>query len=283
MHVINKKSGRVGSGSWDAFPHEMFAQVEKQAKNWQSELSNIDRPWLCWAVQDDLCKLQQALVKEVGWTPVVGHDTNIKPTILPGSHYIDFNSQFKFDHLRMFFPLEFVFLFVEKIAFWHSDFLMSLTDMRKCATAFETLRDSEMAMVWNRGRLFGLRDRHANKWYALVGCTTKAASKEQFELGCGFWRHIERHPNFRSEDYKKEPFYDHEIGITNWNKKYGGKIIRLSPSVIGHMTSRECKHIFSKEEDLTCNFDLRDMCKKLKIEGVYDNVFGAPNNLNISK
>ena len=270
MHLINKNTGRVGAGSWDAFPIEMLPQVIEQAKEWKEVLNGIERPWLCWAVQDELCQIQQKLVMKVGWTPVVGNDTNVKPEILPGSIYIDFNSLFQFDHMRSYFPLEFVYLFSDKMAFWHSDFLMSYKDMKACADTFDNLSDSQMAMVWNRGRLFGLRDRHANKWYAVVGCTTKSASKQQFELGCGFWRHTDKHPNFIPSDYKKKPHYDHEIGITNWQKKYGGKIIRIRPSMYGHMTSRECKHIFSKEEDLTKNFNFRTICDELKITDIIE-------------
>lgn len=266
MHIIQKESGRMGTGNWDAFPFELLNTVYDVAKKWGEKLKNIEKPWLCWGVQDDICQIQQKLVMEMGWTPVVGHDTNIVPTVLDGSFYIDFNEGFNFDHMRMYFPLEFVFLFVDKIAFWHSDFLMSIEDMQYCVEKFEFLGKDEMAMVWNRGRLFGLRDRHANKWYALVGCTTRDASRKQFDLGCGFWRHIEKHPNFKKEDYRREPFYDHEIGVTNWQKKYKGHIVRLKLSTRGHMTSRECKHSFSKEEDLTNNFNLVNVCKQLGID-----------------
>lgn len=266
MHIIQKESGRIGSGNWDAVPEEMIDVILKIASGWKTFFFNIKKPWLCWGVENKICQIQQKLVLETGYTPVVGHDTNLVPTIIPGAHYFNFNEILQLPHMIMFFPLEFSFLFAEKIAFWHSDFLMSREDMQKCATAFDNIQDGEMAMVWNRGRWFGLRDRHANKWYALVGCTTKKASSEQYKLGCGFWRHIEKHPNYRKEDYKKPPFYDHEIGITMWHKKYAGVIHRLTPQTEGHMTSRACKHVYSKEEDLAKHQNLVKVCEILKID-----------------
>lgn len=266
MHIIQKESGRIGSGNWDAVPEKMINSIMELAAEWKTFFSNIQKPWLCWGVEDKLCQIQQKLVLEAGYTPIVGHDTNLVPTIVPGSRYFDFNSSLKLSHMIMFFPLEFSFLFTKKIAFWHSDFLVSREDMAKCVAIFDKVSDGEMAMVWNRGRWLGMRDRHANKWYALIGCTTQKASSEQYKLGCGFWRHIEKHPNYRKDDFKKIPHYDHEIGITMWNKKYGGTIHRLTPSTIGHMTSRACKHDFSKEEDLARYQNVEKVCKTLGIE-----------------
>ena len=265
MHRIAKTDGRIGSGNWDAFPTDLIERVQEAAVEWREALGQIEKPWLCWGVEKTMLRLQQRLVLEAGWTPVVGHDVNLEPEIEQGSVYVDFNRQLQLPHMRIFFPLEWIFLWVDKIAFWHSDILLSTSDMRDCAATFDRLKNGQVSAVWNRGPWFGLRQRHANKWYAVVACSTKGASLDQYEKGCGWWRHIAKHPNFRENDYRKTPHYDHEIGITMWHKKYGGNVVRIRPSMKGHMTSSRCKRTISKEEDLATNFHVAEMARNLGI------------------
>jgi hypothetical protein len=145
--------GRVGAGNWDAFPLGKIADIHRASRRWSEELKKIQKPWLCWCISNQWCTLQQRLVQYAGWTPVVGHDTNIEnPVVLPGSVYVNFNADLKLPRLLIYFILEWIFLFTDKLAFWHADFLLSNGDMLKAANCFEDLQQGEFAMPWSSGR-----------------------------------------------------------------------------------------------------------------------------------
>src|SRR5947209_5182610 len=115
---IGRTAGRCGTGNWGASPPslgEMFAA----AKDWADALRGIERPWLCWNVDPDWCLVQQKLVLEVGWTPIVGSDSGNPPPLLPGAVYVDFNRRLRLPAMWMHFPLELAFLFCDRLAFWH--------------------------------------------------------------------------------------------------------------------------------------------------------------------
>ncbi len=263
-----RNEGRVGTGNWEAWSGGL-EPIYVAAEMWKKELDGIDKPWLCWNIEDDWCKLQQKLVLDVGWTPVVGNDCGIKKnTILNGSVYLNFNSYLKLPCMWMHFPLEFVFLFAEKMAFWHSDLICSIKDMRRFSEIFKKLNNGETAAVKHLSGWLGFKDPFKNHFGELIGCTTKSASKKQFENGCGWWRHVECHPN-REKHGLENIYYEHGTGIYLWSKKFKGKVRPLKVNEKdGHATvyRKNLPRGASKTEEMQSNFDLVQMCKKLKIE-----------------
>ncbi|MBW2108097.1 MAG: hypothetical protein JRI36_05450 [Deltaproteobacteria bacterium] len=269
---IIRAEGDQGTGNWKAWKKGMDLIFEA-AHDWKQSLNGVDYPWLCWNIDDEWCKLQQKLVALTGWVPVVGKDTNIeKPTILPGSVFVDFNKYFQLPVMQMQFPLEFAFLFAKRLAYWHSDFIASVADMIKFSEIFKKLKDGEMAVTWTLRGLFGFKFRKQNRIFELIGCTTERASREQFELGCGWWRNTHFHPNFNTAKFKKAPYYDHGTGITIWATKFGGKVIDLDPDERrGHASNyllknqpKKADHR-SKVEDMNEYYDLEEMATNLGI------------------
>jgi len=86
---------QLGKGNWAGFDIPL-TKVYEAAAEWRQQLAGVTRPWLCWHVSDRWCTLQQRLIQEVGWTPVIGFDPRCGPpaTVVPGSIVIDFNSHF---------------------------------------------------------------------------------------------------------------------------------------------------------------------------------------------
>lgn len=101
---------QFGKGNWAGFPVPL-EKIHEAAAEWSSALGGVERPWLCWNVSDRWCALQQRLIQEVGWTPVIGFDPRCgaPKTVLPGSIVIDFNARFGFPVMWPHFPLEFAF------------------------------------------------------------------------------------------------------------------------------------------------------------------------------
>jgi hypothetical protein len=198
--------------------------------------------------------------------------------VLPGSILIDFNSHFGFGVMWPHFPLEFAFLFADRLAFWHADLLCSLDVMRNLKSTFESLPDCAMAAVPDfGGRRNLLRFRHHRYW-ELVGCTTKSASESQFEHGSGWWRHIKYHPRCTDENERRRRaryYYDSGVGIMYWKRHYGGKVIDIPEKMVavGHCTSINRKNYrqvnpggarnLGAEIDL--NFDIEEVAAKLGI------------------
>jgi len=91
-------------------------------------------------------------VKHVGWTPVLGFDPRIGPRpVEPGFVLIDFNANFGLPLMLPHFPLEFMFLWADRLAFWHSDLLCRLPVMEGLARRFEALEDGQTTAVLERG------------------------------------------------------------------------------------------------------------------------------------
>lgn len=271
-YEIIRAEGELGTGNWKAWRLGM-EPIYEAAKEWEKAFEGIENPWLCWNIHDRWCIVQQKLVALTGWTPVVGCDTNIdKPTILPGSVFVDFNKTLKLPVMTNQFIYEFIFLFTKRLAYWHSDFIVSIPDMHKFSAIFKSLKDGEMAVTWTLRGPFGFKFRKLNRIFALIGCTTAKASQEQFDLGCGWWRYIEYHPNFSKNDFKKPLYYDHGTGVTMWHKKYGGKVIDLHPDEKrGHASNYLMKHqpkkenYRSKSQDMDEYYNLDEMAVNLGI------------------
>lgn len=276
---IKPDPSQVGKGNWENFPIPL-EQIYQAAAEWRETLHGIDRPWLCWNVSDRWCTLQQALIQQIGWTPVIGFDPRCGPpkTVLEGSVVIDFNTRFGLEIMWPHFPLEFAFLYSDRLAFWHADLLCRLDVMEKLKELFNRLPDDSMAAVPDFGsRRHFYRFRHHRYW-ELAGCTTKGASKSQFESGSGWWRNFAKHPNCSDPKERRRRssyYYDSGVGIMYWKRRYRGRVIDIPEKWIaeGHCTSINRKNYRQVETggqrnltaEIDLNFDLSEVAERLEI------------------
>lgn len=278
----------AGQGSWRAFRAVGLdlAQVSEIASSWAAEFAGIERPWLCWNVDEDWCLVQQRLVESVGWTPVVGFDPRVGPPrrLSPRARAIDFNRHLGLEILYPHFPLEFAFLFCDRLAFWHSDLLVRTEKMAALAQRFAALRDGQTAATWvspGRRHMFGTKHK---RYWELVGCTTRAASADQFEKGCGWWMEYWAHPRQRTpaETIRAKYYWDHGAGIYYWHKVENGEcdVIRDPHLTEGHFSKMHAKSFVRVREsgwsdarrrmsdDIRDYCDLRDACKLMGLEEI---------------
>jgi hypothetical protein len=256
--------------------------IWQACQRWAQALHGIEHPWLCWKVDDDWCLVQQKLVRSVGWTPVVGFDprSHAPNKLVDGAIVVDFNEGLNLPVMYPHFPLEFVFRFCDRLAFWHSDLLLRKGLMEELASKFKSIRDGET--IATRSPV-GLRDILSNKrrrYWELVGCTTRAASLSQFQYGCGWWMHFQFHPKCPNEtEIKKRNAYywDHGSGIYYWHKECAGDVTVLTDKRIheGHFTkigNPNYKRSFLQNTpdaqrvmgvELVENFDLVAVCAKM--------------------
>jgi len=275
---------QFGQGQWSAFRAldiDLDALMEI-ARGWGRRLGQIERPWLCWNVEAEWCLVQQKLVREAGWTPVVGFDPRVGPPArtVAEACVLDFNAELGLPLLYPHFALEFVFLFADKLAFWHSDLLIRHDKMRALARRFEPLPDGVTAAAMADP---GLRHRHLpwrKRYWELVGCTTAAASRDQFEKGCGWWMAYWAHPRQkRAGAIRRWYYWDHGAGIWYWHRRAGGNCVVLDAAdyAEGHFTKIGNKDYVgvrepdgsdvrrSMAEELVRNFDLRQACARLDL------------------
>ncbi len=276
-YVVEKQKGRAGTGDWGEFEIPM-ALIEKAASEWKEQLTGIEKPWLCWCVNDRWCRLQQRLILEVGWTPIVGVDPRVQQaSVIPGAILMDFNRHFQLPVMWPHFPLEFAFLWTPRVAFWHSDLLLRMPKMRELAKLFEEMKDGEVAAVPELGGLRHLLDFNRHRYWELVSCTTRGASRDQFERGAGWWRNIASHPSCTdpAERARRAKLnYDSGVGIMYWKRKYGGRVIDISQGEVeeGHCTAINHKNykfltdtkVFRPiGDELDANFDLKEVTERL--------------------
>ncbi|ABI55476.1 hypothetical protein ACN2MM_01075 [Alkalilimnicola ehrlichii MLHE-1] len=269
----------TGKGSWEWINAEELALARNQARGpWAEALSGVDYPWLCWNVDDQWCLVQQRMVRSVGWTPVVGFDPRVgPPPLVEGAILIDFNEGLDLPTMSMMFPLEFIFLFAPRLAFWHSDLLVREPVFRQLADDFRGLADGETAATdirrgWWR-RLIG----HRGRYWELIGCNTRGASRAQYESGCGWWRRPTRHPNCPDEAERaarRRYMHDHGVGILIWEERAGGTVhpIPLRWVEEGHCSRVGNKRYQSRSprdhrrdlsKDLSFNYDLNEVASQL--------------------
>jgi hypothetical protein len=259
----------AGTGNWYAFTLP-WEQVTAAAEDWREAVRGHSRLWLCWNVSDAWCLLQQKLVAEVGWTPVVGWDPMCgvgRPPLVPGAVAVDFGAGLGIPSLFMHVPLELAFLWVEeRLAFWHSDLVLTRAKMRWLAARFDRLQNGEMTAVFSYGGLRNLLRLAAHRYWELAGCTTQGASRSQFEHGSGWWKNIAYHPNAPrdvvEQQRRKALFREHGVGIRYWQRRYGGKVHSLSERRLaeGHFsvtTMPDYQRASTKSEEMALNFDLR--------------------------
>jgi hypothetical protein len=207
--------------------------MRQAAQGWTAQLRGIERPWLCWCVSPRWCLVQQRLIQEVGWTPVIGWDTNITtPVLLAGSVAVDFNAALQMPRAFLYFFLEWIFLMgVDRLAFWHVDLLLSQRDMARAAHCFAALQPGQIALPWNRSNrvLRTLapyrRVQNENRLFEVVGCVTADASRQQYAEGLGFWRHVECHPHASvppgwAINTGPRANWEHSVGLTLWAKRH---------------------------------------------------------------
>lgn len=269
---------QAGKGNWAGFDIPMD-KVQKAAEEWRLALAGVERPWLCWNVSDRWCQLQQRLILEVGWTPVIGFDPRSgPPTVLPGSILIDFNAHFGLKVMWPHFPLEFAFLFADRLAFWHADLLCRIEVMHQLKATFESLPDGAMAAVRDIGGRRNILNFRKHRYWELLGCTTRSASESQFNHGSGWWRSINKHPRCPDEDERRRRdryYYDSGVGIMYWKRRYGGRVIDIPEKLVaeGHCTSINRKNYRQVTQggprnlgaEIDLNFDLAEVAAKLGI------------------
>jgi hypothetical protein len=277
-HLVDKKEGWEGTGDWSFVSPEMLERIREAAAQWKGQLEGVGKPWLCWNINDRWCTLQQKLLLEIGWTPVVGCDPRVAAcTVIPGAVGIDFNHSFNLPVMWPHFPLEFAFLFAPRLAFWHSDLLCRLERLRSIASIFEGLRDGEMAAVLSRGGIRNTFNFKTHRYWELISCTTRGASEDQFRRGAGWWRNFACHPSCTdpSERARREKYhYDSGVGIRYWKKQYHGRVTDISEGLIseGHCTainSKNYRHLGDGNvhrpvgDELDLNYDLKEVAERL--------------------
>jgi len=269
----------VGHGNWQHFNLPLDT-VYRAAAEWKAALAGVGRPWLCWNVSPRWCVLQQRLVKAVGWTPVVGYDPRSgPPPVVSGAILIDFNRHFQFPVMFFMFPLEFAFLFAPRLAFWHADLLCRISRMERLASIFDSLKEGEMAAVWDTGGRRYLLSFKRHRFWELAGCTTAGASRDQFEKGAGWWRSFNHHPNCPdpSERARRDAYdWDFGFGIMYWKRRYRGKVVKISPYGLreGHCTSirkKDYKRVGPEGDtrnlgaEIDLNYDIDEVARRLGI------------------
>lgn len=279
---------KAGHGNWAGFKAaglNLKTIMDIAEHDWGARLRGVDKPWLCWNVDDEWSLVQQKLVRSAGWTPVVGFDPRVgRPKdILPEAILIDFNEHLGLPLLYPHFPLEFAFLFCDRLAFWHSDLVIRREKMDRLAEMFANLKDGETAATWvfpGWRSIFKLNER---RYWELVGCTTRGASRDQFEKGAGWWRGIWEHPSSVDpadiERKKRKSHWEHGAGIYYWERNFGGKVVVIKGAEYeeGHCSKINNKKyvtqmplslhgIRSKQWELRHNFSLHVVCEKLGLQ-----------------
>lgn len=271
---------RAGTGDWEGFTVPL-EQIFAAADGWRQVLAGVQKPWLCWNVSPRWSQLQQRLVQHVGWTPVVGFDPRIgAPPLVPGAILIDFNEPFGFPVMWPLFPLEFAFLFVERLAFWHADLLCRLPVLEQLAAQFNGLPDGKTAAVFDQGGLRNSLNFKSHRFWELCGCTTRGASESQFYNGTGWWRNFAQHPKCVLEEERarrKQYSWDSGVGILYWKTNYHGAMVPIDLRLVkeGHCSEigkRDYRAVAHHQEalrnlpsELDLNYSLDEVAARLGI------------------
>lgn len=280
---------QFGQGQWPAFRalNIDLEELMDVAADWGRQIQSLDRPWLCWNINDDWCFVQQQLVTEAGWTPLVGFDPRVGPPtrVLPNSVVFDFNKNLGLPILYPHFPLEFAFLFCKRLAFWHSDLLIRHEKMRPLGCMFEQLEDGQTAATSvDPGLRYSFTERR-NRYWEVVGCTTRGASRDQFEKGCGWWMAYWAHPNQQNgRRIKRRYYWDHGAGIYYWHKHADGDVAVIPGkdyeeghfTKIGNKAYQRTRELGGTDvrrkmsEELVRHFAIRQACAQLDLTDMLD-------------
>jgi hypothetical protein len=265
---------RLGVANWRAFQSLDFGleRILSAAENWRKSLEGIELPWLVWSIDDDWCYVQQQLVHLVGWTPVVGFDPRAGAPAkrFPGAVLVDFNENLNLPVMYMHFPLDFVFAFAPRLAFWHSDLLCTRNNMQYLADLFRSLKDGEVAIaVPTENRIantIAFWRRSQRRFWELAGCITAGASRDMFGRGCGIWMSWSFHPNCPdAKEFRRRQsrYWDHGAGLRYWHERYAGpvKLIPEARLAEGHFSRTRDKNfrvVTPVSEDRNSGIDLRE-------------------------
>jgi hypothetical protein len=170
------------------------------------------------------------------------------------------------------------------LAFWHADLLCRLSTLERIARLFDSLKDGEVAAVHDMGGRRNLFRPTKHRYWELIGCTTRGASRDQFEKGAGWWRNFANHPNCPSaeeRERRKHYFWDSGGGIVYWKRRYKGvvKDIKLRDVEEGHCTSinrpnyvRLAQDTYSRNlpAELDMNYSLDEVAERLGISHLLD-------------
>ncbi|MEW6619916.1 MAG: hypothetical protein AB1422_11375 [bacterium] len=281
--ILSRNEGIIGTGNWKFFPKEYLELVFLSADDWKKQLQGVSKPWLCWCLDEEWCFVQQQLVNAIGWTPVVGTDGRYPtPRLTSRSIFIDFNNRLKLPLMWMHFPLEFAHLFSNILAFWHSDVLIPVSLMRKIDMEFSRIREGQyigvrakVGFMQRINRLINGTPLFYKRWFEMIGCTTKGASLSQFQNGCGWWRHIEDHPNTTKRVIDAKPYFEHGVGIWFWEKYFKGEVSEIpfninpyhySTNKAGYYRRYMNKKVAgSKADELKENFNLQTIISGLEL------------------
>lgn len=281
---------KVGCGNWRAMLLTGYPldRILDAAENWKTQVQGIEKPWLVWCAHPDWAVLQQKIVKAGGWTPIVGNDPRVSDVpVLPGSVYINFNKGLDLPLMYPHFPVELVFKWIDKLAFWHSDLLLTPKQIHRFARQFEKLEDGA-CIATRPGSSFHARLKQSLKgdkgrYWELLGCTTKGASQDQWNKGSGWWYNFHLHVNCPSDDEfnaRKDWYFDHGTGVKYWHKKLGGKVHLIpehllerghfskigKPDFIRSMENGKFNSMRSMETDMARNFELVSAAKSMQLD-----------------
>lgn len=283
--IFEKLYYKTGMGNWSGFQISL-KQIFEASIKWKQACAGHEKLWLCWNVDPDWCLVQQKLVKEMGWTPLVGSDPRAaRPSLVEGAIFIDFNESLSLPVFHMILVVEFAFLFIEsKLAFWHSDLLVKRNKLIEVTKIFNSLSSND-CFVTIPGRSFKDKLLNRNKRYwELLACTTKEVSHHQFLNGSGWMASIIFHPLAPDDTLEKsrraKVYYDHGAGVFYWSKFYKPKhwkIFSVPEEYIdeGHFSRIRAKNYkrFSNDpakrnlsKELSYNFDLLEESKKLGLD-----------------
>jgi hypothetical protein len=270
-----RTDGRNGTGDWNGFDIPL-ERIYAAADKWRVAVGSEKKLWLCWNISHNWSLLQQRMVAAVGWTPVVGFDPNCQPRsldVISEAIFLDFNADLGLKVMWPHFPLEFAFLWADRLAFWHADLVMSMPQLIDIAHQFAELPDGGIAAVYSTGGLRNVFRIKQHRYWELLGCTTAGASRHQFEHGCGWWRNFESHPKTPLAERAERAtyYYDSGVGVRYWEKRYQKKILRLEEKkyLSGHCSEIGYPGYYKKSnhkgEELDLNFDLEQVAERFQL------------------
>ena len=215
----------LGTGHWEAFRELKLdmADIHAAGQKWAAAVGGVQRPWLCWNVDHDWCLGQQKLVREVGWTPVVGFDPRVG---LPPRSSTVRSVSISMNHSA--YPRC-------GCTFHSSSSSCSATashsgmrtrprscnKMRAVAERFAKFSPTAPRPRSCRTRTAGnTLARKKRRYWEVLGCSTRGSSRDQFEKGCGWWRNFWMHPSTpASQASEREAYYyDSGAGIRFWQE-----------------------------------------------------------------
>ena len=200
--------------------------------------------------------------------------------MLEGSILIDFNEKLQLPVLWPHVPLEFAFLFTDRLAFWHADLLCRLPVMEQLASLFSSIHDGQMCAVLDKGGLRRRLSLRSHRFWELCGCTTRTASENQFYNGTGWWRHFELHPKCVLEEERaarKKYHWDSGIGILYWRDKYNGHVVPIDLNLVkeGHCSEignknyrvlpRHLDALRDLKSEIDLNYSIEEVAARLGI------------------